>query len=94
MTIEPRTSELSANFAKIRLFGSNHFRRWEELDHLSYINSATSSSTELVPMSIVAPRLAGDEAFDSLTSQSPVIDLRSSISSIFGRTTNSQRRFD
>jgi hypothetical protein len=38
--------ELSANFAKIRLFGSNHFRRWEELDHLSYVNSATSSSIE------------------------------------------------
>lgn len=38
--------ELSANFAKIRLFGSNHFRRWEELDHLSYINNAASSSKE------------------------------------------------
>jgi len=38
--------ELSANFAKIRLFGSNHFRRWEELDHLSFINSPASCGNE------------------------------------------------
>lgn len=38
--------ELSANFAKIRLFGSNHFRRWNELDHLSHINGGVSSSNE------------------------------------------------
>ena len=37
---------LSTNFAKIRLFGSNHFRRWEELDHLNAINSPTSTSNE------------------------------------------------
>lgn len=37
---------LSRNFAKIRLFGSNHFRRWEELDHLRYINSSACSSIE------------------------------------------------
>lgn len=38
--------ELSAAFAKIRLFGSNHFRRWNESDHLSYINSTACSSNE------------------------------------------------
>jgi len=37
---------LSINIAKIRLFGSNHFRRWEELDHLRYINSTASRSNE------------------------------------------------
>ena len=37
---------LSRNFAKIRLFGSNHFRRWEELDHLTAINSPTFSGNE------------------------------------------------
>lgn len=39
-------AELSANFAKIRLFGSNHFRRCNELDHLSHINSEACSSNE------------------------------------------------
>ena len=38
--------DVAANFAKIRLFGSNHFRRWDELDHLSFINSAVSRSNE------------------------------------------------
>ena len=38
--------ELAADFAKIRLFGSNHFRRWSELDHLSYINSTECRSNE------------------------------------------------
>ena len=43
--IDPNDS-LSSNFAKIRLFGSNHFRRWEELEHLNSINSPTCSSNE------------------------------------------------
>ena len=37
---------LSANFAKIHLFGSNHFRRCEELEHLRYINSQNYESNE------------------------------------------------
>lgn len=37
---------LSINYAKIRLFGSNHFRRWQELDHLTTINSPSCNSNE------------------------------------------------
>jgi len=37
---------LSCNYAKIRMFGSNHFRRWQELEHLTLINSPTFSGNE------------------------------------------------
>lgn len=37
---------LSCNYAKIRLFGSNHFRRWQELEHLTFINSPACSGNE------------------------------------------------
>jgi len=37
---------LASNYAKIRLFGSNHFRRWQQLDHLAFINSPASNSNE------------------------------------------------
>jgi hypothetical protein len=43
--IDPNDN-LSTNFAKIRLFGSNHFRRWEELEHLNAINSPACISNE------------------------------------------------
>lgn len=37
---------LSADFAKIRLFGSNHFRRWDDMDHLHSINTLANRSNE------------------------------------------------
>jgi len=43
--IDPNDS-LSINYTKIRLFGSNHFRRWQELDHLTFINSPACNTNE------------------------------------------------
>jgi len=43
--IDPDDALLS-NYAKIRLFGSNHFRRWQQLEHLTFINHPASSSNE------------------------------------------------